>query len=106
VIEVLAEENVQQAKSKGHALHVQNKTVIELESKAQEELADAVIEFISSRGEATLRDIKRGPGQRKGARDAIENLLDEMVEDGRIGRESCPLKNGQEAYRFFIPESE
>lgn len=105
VIEVLAEENVQQAKSRGLAQHVQNKTVTELESKAREELAAVVIEFIQSRDGASLREIRRGPGQRKGARDVIDGLLEEMVEDGQLVREAV-ARSGKETYQFSVPEGE
>lgn len=106
VIEELARQGAQNAKTRGRHRHIENEMVSRMEGDSEEELADAIIEFVRSNGPSTLRSLKRGPGQRKGALMKIEALAREMVEHGRLTDRLVVRGNGAEVREFMVVESE
>lgn len=100
VMIAIARENEQKAKARGKGRFIETETVAALEQRSEDDLVERIVEFVRSRGSTPLSGIKRGPGQR---RNRIEEIVQEMVDDGHLIRTLVTRPNGVETYDFSVP---
>jgi hypothetical protein len=87
------------AKARGRAQHIQNQTIVSMESKADEEIEAAILEYLNGYPGHSVGELRRN--KFRSLKGRLEALVDGLIADGAIRTE----EQGRKVALFVVGEA-